>query len=132
VHRKEGHPAPFPEELPARLIALYTFGATEGFEGEIVLDPFCGTGTTCAAAKRMGRRFIGIDVSLTYVEIARERVEKAVVGDIPILVVGTPIWPTQAEAVEQAKRKFEPIGREAGEAKHKRRRYGRKVPPKTD
>jgi hypothetical protein len=90
------------------------------------------SGTTCVAAKRMGRRFIGIDNNPAYVEIARERVEKAIVGDTPILVVGTPVWPTQAEAVEQVKKKFETIGREAGEAKHKRRTYGRAAPVKAD
>jgi hypothetical protein len=132
VHRKGGHPAPFPLKLPARLIALFTFGAVGNFPGETVLDPFCGTGTTCVAAKRMSRQFIGIDINPTYVEVARERVEQTVVGDTPILVVGTPIWATQAEAVEQVKRKFETIGREAGEAKHKRKTYGRKVPVKAD
>jgi len=65
VSRKEGHPAPFPEALPNRLISMYTFpGVKEAeFPGDIVLDPFNGWGTTCVAAKRMGRRFIGIDLS---------------------------------------------------------------------
>jgi DNA modification methylase len=42
-----------------------------------VLDPFMGTGTTAAVAKRMGRRFIGIDINPRYVELARERVRAA-------------------------------------------------------
>ena len=63
------HPSPFPEELPARLIRLYTF------RGECILDPFAGTGTTCAAAKRLGRSWIGYDTSPEYVEIARRRVD---------------------------------------------------------
>jgi DNA modification methylase len=52
IRRQKGHPAPFPEKLPGRLIRLYTFGAAGDFPGEVVLDPFCGTGTTCAVAKR--------------------------------------------------------------------------------
>jgi DNA modification methylase len=53
---RAAHPAPFPELLPARLIKLFTFGAvaSKGFAAEIVVDPFCGSGTTCVAAKRMG------------------------------------------------------------------------------
>jgi hypothetical protein len=125
VKRREGHPAPFPEKLPARLIKLYTFGAAGDFPGEIVADPFVGTGTTCAVAKRMGRRFIGIDINPAYVEIARERVEKAVVGDIPQLLVGTPPWPS-TEGLEATKLKS--IGRAVGETKHKRKTYGRAAP----
>src|SRR6516225_1694921 len=62
VKREGDHPAPFPEKLPARLIRLYSFGAAAHFPGEVVLDPFAGTGTTCAVAKRMGRRYVGIDI----------------------------------------------------------------------
>ena len=56
---------------------LYSYGAVGRFPGEIVLDPFVGTGTTCAVAKRMGRRFIGIDLDAAYIRIARERVRNA-------------------------------------------------------
>jgi len=63
AHRA-GHPAPFPLELPARLIKLYTY------PGEIVLDPFCGSGTTCLAAALTGRRWIGVDISPAYCEMA--------------------------------------------------------------
>ena len=66
--KKVSHPAPFPVELPHRLIQLYTF------EGEIVLDPFCGSGSTCLAALNAGRHFIGYDVSEEYVRVARDRV----------------------------------------------------------
>ena len=66
--KKVNHPAPFPLELPHRLIQLYTF------EGEIVLDPFCGSGSTCVAAAKAARRFIGYDVSEEYVRVAQERV----------------------------------------------------------
>jgi DNA modification methylase len=67
--RKIGHPAPFPEELPRRLIQLYTF------EGDVVLDPFCGSGTTCVAAKRLGRHYVGYDIHEDYLQIARDRIE---------------------------------------------------------
>jgi DNA modification methylase len=67
--RKIGHPAPFPEELPRRLIQLYTF------EGDVVLDPFCGSGTTCVAAKRLSRHYVGYDIHEDYLQIARDRIE---------------------------------------------------------
>ena len=51
-----GHPAPFPEELPYRLIQLYTY------EGEVVLDPFIGSGTTAVAAIKARRHFVGYDI----------------------------------------------------------------------
>jgi DNA modification methylase len=66
--RKIGHPAPFPEELPHRLIQLYTF------KGDIVLDPFVGSGTTCLAALVDGRRYVGYDTNREYVALARERI----------------------------------------------------------
>ncbi len=62
------HPAPFPVELPYRLIQLYSF------LDDIVIDPFCGSGTTCLAALQTGRRFIGVDLDDGYVEVARERI----------------------------------------------------------
>jgi site-specific DNA-methyltransferase (adenine-specific) len=65
--RKVGHPAPFPEELPARLIELLSF------EGDIVLDPFCGSGTTCLAARRAGRHYVGYELLPRYVELALKR-----------------------------------------------------------
>ena len=66
--RKVGHPAPFPVELPYRLIQLYTY------EGEIVLDPFMGSGQTAIAAMRAGRRYVGYDIDPGYVELARCRI----------------------------------------------------------
>ena len=62
-----GHPAPFPVELPRRLIELYTFAA------DIVLDPFCGSGSTCIAAKMCGRNYVGYDNKKEYVELAERR-----------------------------------------------------------
>jgi DNA modification methylase len=63
-----GHPAPFPVELPQRLIELYTY------ERDVVLDPFMGSGTTAVAAVRTGRHFLGFDTDDEYVAIAEERV----------------------------------------------------------
>jgi site-specific DNA-methyltransferase (adenine-specific) len=65
--RKVGHPAPFPEELPRRLIELYTF------RDDVVLDPFCGSGTTCLAAANLGRHFVGYEVEPKYVRLAEAR-----------------------------------------------------------
>ncbi len=65
-----GHPAPFPIELPARLIELYTY------RGDLVLDPFAGSGTTAVAAVRAGRHFVGYDLDATYIELAEARVEE--------------------------------------------------------
>lgn len=67
---KVGHPAPFPVELPARCIKLYTF------EGEIVLDPFMGSGTTAVAALELNRHFIGYDVNGEYIRIAEKRIRE--------------------------------------------------------
>jgi site-specific DNA-methyltransferase (adenine-specific) len=63
-----GHPAPFPLELPLRLIELYTY------EGDLVLDPFVGSGTTAAAAVRSHRHYVGYDTESEYVRIAEQRV----------------------------------------------------------
>jgi len=76
VARNGVHSAPFPELLPARFIKMYTFGAVEdsGFEGDIVLDPFGGIGTTAVAAKTLGRRYISVDISEDFTLVAKERV----------------------------------------------------------
>jgi site-specific DNA-methyltransferase (adenine-specific) len=66
------HPAVFPIELPTRIIA----SLLEEEDG-IVIDPFCGTGTTLVAAKLLGKNYIGIDISEKYVEYARRRLERA-------------------------------------------------------
>jgi DNA modification methylase len=75
IGRKTGHPAPFPEALPNRLLSMYTFPRVEnaGFQGDVVLDPFNGWGTTCVAAKRAGRRFVGIDLSPDFCKHAVSR-----------------------------------------------------------
>lgn len=68
--KRVGHPAPFPEELPYRLIQLYTF------EGDVVIDPFCGSGTTCLVALKTGRNYVGMDINNEYVKLARKRIRK--------------------------------------------------------
>ena len=70
--KKIGHPAPFPVELPYRLIQLYTF------KGEVVLDPFMGSGQTALAAIRAGRHYVGYEINAAYVERARARIAKQV------------------------------------------------------
>jgi site-specific DNA-methyltransferase (adenine-specific) len=65
-----GHPAPFPVALPERLIHLHTY------VGDVVLDPFMGSGTAAVAAKRTGRHFIGYDTDAAYVHAALARVER--------------------------------------------------------
>jgi DNA modification methylase len=65
--KKIGHPAPYPEELPHRLIQLYTF------QKDVVLDPFAGSGTTCLAATAAGRSYIGYEVNQAYIELAEAR-----------------------------------------------------------
>lgn len=67
--RRVQHPAPFPVELPERIIGLYTY------VDDVVLDPFMGSGSTPVAAIRQGRRFLGYDTDPNYVSIARRRVE---------------------------------------------------------
>jgi modification methylase len=69
--KRIGHPAPFPAELPARLIELYTY------RGDLVLDPFVGSGTTALAAIRSGRHFAGYDLDTSYIELAETRLAEA-------------------------------------------------------
>lgn len=68
--KKVKHPAPFPPELPRRVIQLYTF------KNEIILDPFMGVGSTAIAALESNRKYIGYDVSEEYCSIARDRVNE--------------------------------------------------------
>ena len=75
-----GHPAPFPIELPYRLIQLYTY------EGEVVLDPFMGSGQTGLAAIKTKRHYVGYDVNEEYVKLAERRIRRfSYVQNIPAL-----------------------------------------------
>jgi site-specific DNA-methyltransferase (adenine-specific) len=67
---KVGHPAPFPVELPYRLIQLYTY------EGEVVLDPFMGSGQTAIAAIKTRRHYVGYEINSEYVELAEKRINE--------------------------------------------------------
>ncbi|MFH0978318.1 MAG: site-specific DNA-methyltransferase [Candidatus Woesearchaeota archaeon] len=68
--RSIGHPAPFPEELPRRLIEFYTF------EGDVVLDPFIGSGQTALAALKTKRKFVGYDNNQEYCKLAENRINE--------------------------------------------------------
>jgi len=68
--KKIGHPAPFPVELPYRLIQLYTF------EGDIVLDPFMGSGQTALAALKAKRYFVGYEINAEYLSLAEKRIRE--------------------------------------------------------
>jgi site-specific DNA-methyltransferase (adenine-specific) len=66
--RRVGHPAPFPVELPRRLIQLYTYA------DEVILDPFMGSGQSAIAARTSGRRYVGYEISADYIALAEERI----------------------------------------------------------
>jgi len=69
--RRIGHPAPFPEELPFRLIQLYSFTK------DIILDPFMGSGTTAVAALKTNRYFVGYETDEEYIKLAEKRIKSA-------------------------------------------------------
>ena len=66
--REIGHPAPFPEELPHRLIQMYTF------KDDVILDPFVGSGSTCVAAIKGNRNYVAYDIDPEYVKLAENRI----------------------------------------------------------
>lgn len=68
--KAEGHPAPFPKELPTRLIKLYSFW------GDTVLDPFAGTGTTLLAAQELGRKSIGFELNPEYIKLINRKLNR--------------------------------------------------------
>lgn len=69
--KKIGHPAPFPEELPHRLIQMYTF------KEDVVLDPFAGSGTTCLVAYQDDRHYIGYEINPDYIQLAKRRIQES-------------------------------------------------------
>ena len=68
--KEYGHPAMFPEHLAERILKLFSY------KGDIVLDPFNGAGTTTAVAKKINRRYIGIDISAAYCDMAEKRLDE--------------------------------------------------------
>ena len=66
--KRIGHPAPFPEELPNRLIKLFSF------TNDIVIDPFMGSGTTAIAAIKNNRNFVGYEINEEYINLANNRI----------------------------------------------------------
>ena len=66
--KKIGHPAPFPKELPHRLIQLYSF------KDDVVLDPFAGSGTVCLAALKDKRNYVAYDIDPAYIKLAETRI----------------------------------------------------------
>ena len=68
--KRVGHPAPFPLALAERVVKLYSY------QGDVVLDPFMGSGTTCLAAKKLGRHYVGLDISEEYCRLAQKRLKQ--------------------------------------------------------
>lgn len=68
--KKVGHPAPFPEELPHRLINLYSF------KNDVILDPFLGSGTSCISALKNNRNYVGYDISQEYINLANSKLNE--------------------------------------------------------
>ena len=68
--KKVGHPAPFPVELPYRLIQLYTYS------DEVVLEPFMGSVQTVLAALKTGRHYVGYEVNEEYLNLAEQRIQE--------------------------------------------------------
>jgi modification methylase len=91
--RRVGHPAPFPVELPQRLIELYTW------RGDVVLDPFMGVGSAAVAAVRTGRHYLGYDTDQGYVDVARRRAADELEQ---VVALGGPAEPAGTKAVEVA------------------------------
>ncbi len=88
-----GYPTQKPEALLERIIK----GSTN--EGDVVLDPFCGCGTTIAAAQKLNRQWIGIDITHLAITLIRSRLTDAFSGTVPYEVVGEPVSVPDAEAL---------------------------------
>lgn len=90
--KRIGHPAPFPVDLPGRLIRLYTY------RGDVVLDPFMGSGTTAVAAVRNDRRYVGFEMDPAYVTLAEERIATALAAGPIDIPADAPDDPAASEA----------------------------------
>jgi site-specific DNA-methyltransferase (adenine-specific) len=73
---RNGHPAPFPDELAERLIRMFSFA------GDLVLDPFCGSGSTAVAACRSGRNSLSSDVEPVYVDATVSRLKSELASQL--------------------------------------------------
>jgi len=80
IYRHVGEGTDHPTQKPLRLVGKFLYASSK--EGDVVLDPFCGSGTTCVAAKVLDRKFIGIDVKSRYCGISRSRVGQLVLSDV--------------------------------------------------
>ncbi len=89
-----GYPTQKPEALLERIIA------SSSNEGDVVLDPFCGCGTTVNVAQRMGRRWVGIDISPTAVNLMRRRIVKSTAGQCQPTVEGLPVIEDELKALK--------------------------------
>lgn len=100
VSRTNGHPAPFPVVLPMRLIYMYTFARAPevDFAGDIVLDMFNGSGSTCVAARAAKRNWIGIDLNPDYCKTAENRVLYEGVDSKAILLQGQRVKAAKSSA----------------------------------
>lgn len=74
---KIGHPAPYPPQLVERLIKLLAY------KGDLVMDPFNGSGTTGVVAVQLGCRYIGLDISRNYLDLSRKRIFEALSTRLP-------------------------------------------------
>jgi site-specific DNA-methyltransferase (adenine-specific) len=97
--RRVGHPAPFPVELPHRLIQLYSF------TNDIILDPFMGSGTTAIAAVQLERNYVGYDTNPGYIELANQRIKAVAEKVTPVLFAkkDKPKAKTYDESLEKLK-----------------------------
>jgi DNA modification methylase len=99
---REGYPTQKPEALLERIIRASCP------EGGTVLDPFCGCGTTVAAAQSLGRRWIGIDITYRAIKIIRDRLSKTWGSSVQYSVHGLPSAPAEAHALaEQDRHQFQ-------------------------
>jgi DNA modification methylase len=110
--RRVSHPAPFPVELPERLILLYTY------EDDLVLDPFLGSGSALVAAARHGRRYVGYDLDPAYAAIAERRVaaELEARASAPSPVPARRTRAARAQAVRERDAEFQRLAVAEGKA----------------